>query len=239
MNQGMESPIDDSHIQKNSNEDESMSVKFNALIQTYEAIRQGFITDTEKIRAIARQFEAIGDTPEASERFPKADQMAVTLYSQALEIDMRAKTGTNDQVMPHVNLIEHVSPKYTDEIIIDFVKISEEILFQLDHGDKKQFLNQEQSRESDRHTLERILDNHEKPTIVGHNSAKRSESNSVIREDINAGQERLIDLKSISDQWAALLKFIEIAEQEEKELTEKGVVKGPIDHNDLWKEWKE
>lgn len=247
MDQRMEPPIEYFRTQKASKVDETMPTEFNTLIQAYEAVRRGHITDVETIRVIARQLEAIADMPESSDSFPyEADQMAVALYRKVLEIDMKAKTGTSGQISSHVNITEQSPPKFTDEITVDFVKISEEILneFGIDGKntpilDKRQYLDQAQTKESDRQTQERIKEILGIPIIADHDPAKRPKSNSGIREEINTSPERPVYLASISDQWAALLKFMEIAEQEEKELTEKGIVKGPIDHNDLWKEWKE
>jgi hypothetical protein len=185
----MEHPIDYYRIQNTSHVDEAMPVGFSELIDTYETIRQGRITDTGTIRDIARQFAAIAGTFDVSKWFPyDASQIAAALNSRASALEMKASAETSGQVDRQDTKAEPDPQKFTDEISVDLMKIREELLYKFTAQEKDQKVP--------------------------------------------------LDIDSISDQWAGLLKFAEIAEQEEQKLAAKGTVQGPIDHDDLWKEWE-
>jgi len=211
----MEHPIDYYRIQKASKVDKAIPVRFNTYIQTYEAVRQGQITDVGIIRETARQFAAIADMPGVNGWFPyDAHRIAAALDSCALTLEMKASAGSGGQSGSHATQAEPSPPKFTDEITVDLVKMREELLY-----------------------ISNAQEGHEKVPLADRNSIKKSESNNAKREDDNTDPEKPIDADNIPDQWEVLLKFVEIAEQEGKKLAAKGIVKGPIDHDDLWKEW--
>jgi len=82
MDQEMGPPLDQIRIQTALKTDETLRAVFNTLIQAYDTVRQGRITDAKTIRLIARQFEAIADGPEASDLFPyDAGRAAAALYN--------------------------------------------------------------------------------------------------------------------------------------------------------------
>ena len=122
MGQEMRPPIDHFRTQKAPKTDEILRTVFNTLIQAYEAARQGRITDAKTIRLIARQFETIADSPEASDLFPyDAGRAAAALYNWALDLGMQAKDRASGQVVHtthDVDLVESVSetPQTTTEV---------------------------------------------------------------------------------------------------------------------------
>lgn len=112
-----------------------------------------------------------------------------TKTDPTMDTDINAITGMSESASQHTSLARRSSEASTEDIIVDVVKIRENMLSQ--------------------------------STFIGRN--KREEAS---------------DLADITDQWTAIAKFIEVAEREDKKLAEKGIVRGPIDHDDLWKEWE-
>src|SRR6266566_3339199 len=111
MGQEMEPPIDHFRTQKASKTVETLQAVFDTLIQAYDTARQGRITDSKTIRLIARQFEAIADSPEASDLFPyDAGRVAAALYNWALDLDMRARDRASGQVAHTAHDIDLVEP---------------------------------------------------------------------------------------------------------------------------------
>jgi len=121
MSQEMGPPIDHFRTQKAPKTDETLRAVFNTLIQAYDAARQGRITDAKTLRLIARQFEAIADSPEASDLFPyDAGRAAAALYNWALDIDMQVRDRASGQVVHtahDIDLVESISetPQTTTE----------------------------------------------------------------------------------------------------------------------------
>ena len=113
MSQEMGPLIDHFHTQGAPKTDETLRAVFNTLIQAYDAARQGRITDAKTLRLIARQFEAIADSPEASDLFPyDAGRAAAALYNWALDLDKRTRNRASGQVVHTAHdsdLVESVS----------------------------------------------------------------------------------------------------------------------------------
>jgi hypothetical protein len=138
MDQQIVPPIDRFRTQKAPKREETLSIELKTLIQTYEAVRQGEVTDAETIRRIARQFEAIANNPEASASFPyHAGRLAATLW--ALESGRRAGDRTSNQASSPVHDVDLVesfsettttgdSPKTSEATTSDGCKVTEKPL---------------------------------------------------------------------------------------------------------------
>ncbi len=239
MSQEMGPPIDHFRTQKAPKTDETLRAVFNTLIQAYDAARQGRITDSKTLRLIARQFEAIADSPEASDLFPyDAGRAAAALYNWALDIDMQVRDRASGQVVHtahDIDLVESISetPQTTTEANNVTENTTEKIKL-LDRSthfvDNTRDLAQPDTTERDRQIQKRVKESGGKAMIPEQKPEVRGAIEEVkvipeIQTDLVDSPENL-DLKF----W---LELIEIAEQDAKELAEKGVVEAPIDHNDL------
>jgi hypothetical protein len=64
---------------------------FNAMIELYNSVREGRVTDIKVITDLADRFEAIANHPEASQQFDyDAGRAAYNLHAQARALKARA-----------------------------------------------------------------------------------------------------------------------------------------------------
>ncbi len=239
MSQEMGPPIDHFRTQKAPKTDETLRAVFNTLIQAYDAARQGRITDAKTLRLIARQFEAIADSPEASDLFPyDAGRAAATLYNWALDLDMRIRDRASSQVVHtahDVGLVDPVSetPQTTTEVNNATENTTEKIK-PLDRSthfvDNTRDLAQPNTSERDRQTQKRVKESGGKAMIP----EQKPEVSGAAREiKITPGIQ--LDLVDPAITWRAMLELAKIGEEE---FIEGEGVKSSIDHNSIWDEWE-
>ncbi len=213
MGQEIGPPIDHFRTQKAPKTDETLRAVFNTLIQAYDAARQGRITDSKTLRLIARQFEAIADSPEASDLFPyDAGRAAATLYNWALDLDMRIRDRASSQV----------------------VHTAHDVIKPLDRSthfvDNTRDLAQPNTSERDRQTQKRVKESGGKAMIP----EQKPEVSGAAREiKITPGIQ--LDLVNPAITWRAMLELAKIGEEE---FIEGEGVKSSIDHNSIWDEWE-
>ncbi len=239
MDQEMGPPLDQIRIQTALKTDETLRAVFNTLIQAYDTVRQGRITDAKTIRLIARQFEAIADSPEASDLFPyDPGRAAAALYNWALDLDKRTRNRASGQVVHTAHdsdLVESVSeiPQTTTEVNSVKENTTEKIKphDKLTHVvDNAQDLAQPDILELERQTQKRKNEGHEMAII----SEQKPKVSGAAREvKVTPGVQP--DLVDPSITWRALLELAKIGEEE---LAEEEEVKSSIDHNAIWDEWE-
>jgi hypothetical protein len=228
MGQEMGPPIDQFRTQKAPKTDETLRAVFNTLIQAYDAARQGRITDAKTIRLIARQFETIADSPEASDLFPyDAGRAAAALYNWALDLDMRTRDRASSQVVHtthDIDLVERLSetPQTTTEVN-NVTENTTEKIKPVDRSihfvDNMQDLAQTDSVERDRQTQKRINEGHGNAMIPEQSPQKEATKRIGDVKVTPATPEEQIEIDQVepAEIWRAVLEAPELAKKMKSE----------------------